>query len=58
MDDNQTFALLVFLNWTGREQAAAQARQEDSFVSDAVDSLASYVEAIGNARINGGWNFS
>lgn len=58
MDDNQTFELLVFLNWTQREVDAAQVRQQDAFVSDAVDSLVSYVESVGDAQINGGWNFS
>lgn len=58
MDDNQTFELLVFLNWRQREVDAAQVRQQDAFVSDAVDSLVSYVESVGDAQINGGWNFS
>lgn len=58
MDDNQTFELLIFLNWTQRESDAAERVQCDAYVSDATDSLVSYVEAVGNARINGGWSWS
>lgn len=58
MDDNTTFNLLVFLNWTQRESDAAKRRQHDAFVSDAVDSLVNYVRSVGDARTDGGWNFS
>lgn len=58
MGDNQEFEMLVFLNWTQREADSAQIRQQDSFVSAAVDSLVNYVRSIGEAQANGGWNFS
>jgi hypothetical protein len=58
LNDNETFELLVFLNWTQREADDAQIRQQEAFISDAVDSLVSYVESVGNARIDGGWNWS
>jgi hypothetical protein len=58
MSDDETFGLLVFLNWTQRDAEAAQIRQQEGFISDAVDSLCEYVRSVGDARIDKGWNWS
>lgn len=58
LSDSETFELLVFLNWTQRDADAAQIRQQEAFISDAVDSLCEYVRSVGDARIDGGWNWS
>lgn len=58
MNDDETFKLLIFLNWTQREADDAQVRQQESFIDDAVDSLCEYVRSIGDARIDGGWNWA
>jgi hypothetical protein len=33
-------------------------RQQELFITDAVDSLTEYVRSVGDARTDGGWNFS
>lgn len=58
MNDDETFKLLIFLNWTQREADDAQVRQQEGFIDDAVDSLCEYVRSIGDARIDGGWNWA
>jgi hypothetical protein len=52
------FGLIIAAEFTQREADDAFTRQIDGFASDAVDSLVNYVASIGDARINGGWNFS
>jgi hypothetical protein len=52
------FKLLIFLNWTQRDADTATKRQIDGYASDAVASLVEYVRSVGDARTDGGWNFS
>ena len=56
--DEIRFAMIIASNFTAQETTDAVTRQVDGFASDAVDSLTSYVESVGAARVNGGWNFS
>jgi hypothetical protein len=58
LNNNETFNLLVFLNWTQREAGNAQIAQQEAFITDAVDSLCEYVRSVGDAKTDGGWNFS
>lgn len=53
-----TFEQIIAANYTDGEVIAAFAREASAFITDAVDSIANYVASIGDARINGGWNFS
>lgn len=52
------FEQIIARNFTDGELIRATARQITLFASDAVDSLCEYVRSIGEARVNGGWNFS
>lgn len=52
------FEQIIAANFTDGDVIAAFARQVSAFVTDAADSLTDYVASIGDARINGGWNFS
>lgn len=56
--DEFRFALIIASNFSDADVTDATARQVDGFATDAVDSLIGYVEAIGAARVNDGWNFS
>jgi hypothetical protein len=56
--DEIRFALIIASNFTDQAVTDAVNRQVDAFASDAVDSLTGYVESVGAARVNGGWNFS
>lgn len=58
MNFDQEFSAILFRNFSQREVDDATARQVEAFISDASDSLVSYVQSVGDARINGGWNFS
>jgi hypothetical protein len=42
------FAAIVFRSFTIREAFDAGLRQQEAFISDAVDSLVSYVRSIGD----------
>jgi hypothetical protein len=56
--DEIRFALLIASNFSDKDVTDAVNRQVDAFATDAVDSLVSYVEAVGAARVNGGWSWS
>jgi len=54
----QQFSAIMFHNYTTREVLTASHKQVDAYISDAVDSLVNYVRSVGDAQIDGGWNFS
>jgi hypothetical protein len=56
--DEIRFAMIIASNFTDTDVTDAVNRQVDAFATDAVDSLATYVEAVGAARVNGGWSWS
>lgn len=58
MHDKIAFAELISAEFTEAEQVAMFARQIDAFASDGVEFLSNLTRAIGESRLNDGWNFS
>jgi hypothetical protein len=52
------FESIIAGNYSQRELDNAVIRETDAFISDATDSLVSYVTSVGDARINQGWSWS
>jgi hypothetical protein len=52
------FEKIVAANWTQHELDNATIRETSAFVTDAVDSITSYVASVGDVRINREWYFS
>ena len=50
MNDNQTFEMLVFLNWTQREADAAERAAYDEYVAKGVATAIAFTYPSGGAR--------